>query len=352
MVQVGMGPTMGRSARPEKPSGSIETCPALAAADWSIIWSRTMRVAVIGAGGVGGYFGGRLAQAAHEVHFVARGEHLRAIRDRGLRVRSVRGDFEVRAEASDDPAEIGPCDYVLFCVKSFDTKEAASKLAPLLHAETAVISLQNGIDNEEVIAAEIGWEHVMGGVAFIFASIAEPGVIEDRGGPARVVFGEWDGQESMRGTRLLEMFREAGVDASVSSTIRQVLWNKLAFICAQAGMTAATGLPIGEIRDAPQAWAMFRRVVEEVAAVAAAEGVDLGADAVDRHVRFAEQLEPDGRSSLDHDKAHGRRMELEALHGTVVRLARKHAIPSPASEAIYALLQPWALRNEKAASRT
>src|SRR6266540_4156694 len=287
MVQVGMGPTMGRSARPEKPSGSIETCPALAAADWSIIWSRTMRVAVIGAGGVGGYFGGRLAQAAHEVHFVARGEHLRAIRDRGLRVRSVRGDFEVRAEASDDPAEIGPCDYVLFCVKSFDTKEAASKLAPLLHAETAVISLQNGIDNEEVIAAEIGWEHVMGGVAFIFASIAEePGVIEDRGGPARIVFGEWDGQESMRGTRLLEMFREAG------------------------------------------------------------------ADAVDRHVRFAEQLEPDGRSSLDHDKAHGRRMELEALHGTVVRLARKHAFPSPASEAIYALLQPWALRNEKAASRT
>jgi len=308
-----------------------------------------VRIAVIGAGGVGGYFGGRLAQAGHDVYFVARGAHLRAIRDRGLRVRSVRGDFTIRARATDDPAGISPCDFVLFCVKSFDTREAASRLASLLQADTAVISLQNGIDNEEAIAAEVGWEYVMGGVAFIFSSIAEPGVIEDSGGPARIVFGEWDGRESDRAARLLEAFRTAGVDAAVSPTIRQVLWNKLAFICAQAGMTAATGLPIGEIRDAPHAWAMFRRVVEEVGAVAAAEGVDLGRGAVDRHVGFAEQLEPDGRSSLHHDKAHGRRMELEALHGTVVRLAKKHAIPVPASEAIYAILEPWAVRNEKTA---
>jgi len=305
------------------------------------------RIAVIGAGGVGGYFGGRLAQAGEDVAFVARGEHLRALRERGLRVRSVRGDFEVAANATDDPARIGPCDFVLFCVKSFDTHEAASKLAPLIQPDTAVISLQNGIDNEEAIAAGIGWEHVMGGVAFIFAAIAEPGVIEDTGGPARIVFGEWDGRQSERSARLLEAFRRAGVDAELSADIRQVLWNKLAFICAQAGMTAATGLAIGEIRNAPEAWAMFRRVVEEVDALAAAEGVDLGPGAVDRHVRLAEQLEPDGRSSLANDKAHGRRMELEALHGTVVRLGRKHGIPVPASEAIYALLQPWTVRNEK-----
>ncbi|HEY3209433.1 MAG TPA: 2-dehydropantoate 2-reductase [Actinomycetota bacterium] len=310
-----------------------------------------MRIAVIGAGGVGGYFGGRLAKAGQDVHFLARGEHLRALRERGLRVRSVRGDFQVRADATGDPAEVGPCDYVLFCVKSFDTSEAASKLAPLIHPDTAVISLQNGIDNEEAIAAEVGWEHAMGGVAFIFSSIAEPGVIEDTGGPARIVFGEWDGRESERGARFVEMFQAADVDAQLSSTIRQVLWNKLAFICAQAGMTAATGLPIGEIRNAPEAWAMFRRVVEEVGAVAAAEGIDLGPGAVDRHVRFAEELEPGGRSSLDHDKSHGKRMELEALHGTVVRLARKHSIPVPASEAIYALLEPWAVRNQKSASQ-
>lgn len=304
-----------------------------------------MRVAVVGAGGVGGYFGGRLAQVGEDVHFLARGAHLRAIRERGLRVRSIRGDFEVRAQATDDPDQIGPSDYVLFCVKSFDTREAASKLPPLLQAGTAVISLQNGIDNEEAIAEEIGWDHVMGGVAFIFSSIAEPGVIQDTGGPARIAFGELDGRESERGARLLETFQAAGVDAQLSSTIRQVLWNKLAFICAQAGMTAATGLPIGEIREAPEAWAMFRRVVEEVGAVAAAEGVELGEGAVDRHVQFAEKLEPGSRSSLHHDKTTGRRMELDALHGTVVRLARKHGLPAPASEAIYAILEPWAARN-------
>lgn len=311
-----------------------------------------MRIAVIGAGGVGGYFGGRLAQAGQDVHFMARGEHLRALRDRGLRVRSIRGDFEIRVEATDDPKEIGPCDLVLFCVKSFDTPETAKRLGPLLGLETAVVSFQNGIDNEEAIAEEVGWEHVMGGVAFIFSSIVEPGVIEDTGGPARIAFGEWDGRDSDRGTRLLEAFEQAGVDAALSRNIRQVLWNKLAFICAQAGMTAATGLPIGEIRSVPESLAMFRRIVEEVRDVAAAEGVDLGPDAVDRHVGFAEALEPGGRSSLHHDKTHGKRMELEALHGTVVRLAEKHGIPVPVSEAIYALLKPWAVRNEEGAPAT
>jgi 2-dehydropantoate 2-reductase len=308
---------------------------------------REVAIAVVGAGGVGGYFGGRLARAGEDVRFIARGEHLNALRERGLRVRSVRGDFEVRVHATDDPSEVGPSDYVLFCVKSFDTREAASRLEPLLAPHTAVISLQNGVDNEEAIAAEVGWEHVMGGVALIFSSIAEPGVVEDTGGPARIIFGEWDGAETARATRLLETFRRAGVDADLSPNIRQALWSKMAFICAQAGMTAATGLPIGEIRSAPEASAMFRRVVEEVCAVAAAEGGDLGPDAVDRHLGLAEGLEASARSSLHHDLTHGRRMELEALHGTVLRLARKHGIPVPASEAIYALLKPWAVRNEK-----
>jgi 2-dehydropantoate 2-reductase len=306
-----------------------------------------MKIAVVGAGGVGGYFGGRLAQAGEDVQFIARGEHLRVLRERGLRVRSARGDFEIRAQATDDPQEVGPCDFVLLCVKSFDTQEVAKKLEPMLGPDAAVVSLQNGIDNEQNIATEVGWEHVMAGAAFIFSVIAEPGVIEDGGGPARIVFGEWDGRQSDRAARLLEAFRGAGVDADVSTNIRQVLWNKFAFICAQAGMTAATGLPIGEIRIVPESMAMFRRLVEEVSAVAAAEGVDLGPGAVDRHVGFAEQLEAGGRSSLHHDMSHGRRMELEALHGTVVRLARDHGIPAPASEAIYALLKPWAVRNER-----
>jgi 2-dehydropantoate 2-reductase len=311
-----------------------------------------MKIAVIGAGGVGGYFGGRLAQAGEDVHFIARGEHLNAMRERGLRVRSVRGNFEIPVQATNDPKEVGPCDHVLFCVKSFATREAAKSLKPLIGADTAVVSFQNGIDNEEAIATEVGWEHVMAGAAFIFASIVEPGVIEDAGGPARLVFGEWDDKESDRATKLLEAFSHAGIDAALSTDIRQVLWNKLAFICAQAGMTAVTGLPIGEIRNVPESMAMFRRIVEEVRDVAAAEGVDLGPDAVDRHMGFAEALEPQGRSSLHHDKTHGKRMELEALHGTVVRLAEKHGIPAPTSEAIYALLKPWAVRNENAARTT
>jgi 2-dehydropantoate 2-reductase len=307
-----------------------------------------VRIAVVGTGGVGGYFGGKLARSGEDVGFLARGEHLRALQQRGLRVRSPLGDFETPVVATDDPAVIGPCDYVLFCVKSFDTQDAAALLPPLLGPDTAVVSLQNGIDNEEAIADRIGWAHVMGGVAFIFSSIVEPGVIEHTSRVARLVVGEWEGEESERALKLVEAFKRAEVEAEVSSDIRAVLWNKFAFICAQAGMTAATQLPIGDIRADPDAWSMFRAMVEEVAAVAAAEGVDLGPGAVDRHVAFAESLDPDGRSSLYHDLSHGRRMEVEALHGTVVRLASKHGIPAPASRAVYSLLRPWAAKNERA----
>ncbi len=154
---------------------------------------------MFGAGGVGGYFGGRLALAGEDVRFIARGSHLRALRERGLRVRSVRGDFEVSPFVSDDPKELGACDYVLLCVKSFDTVDAVGELGPLLGPGTAVVSLQNGVDNEETVAARIGWDHVMGGVAFIFSTIAEPGVIQDTGGPARIVIGEWDGPDNRPG---------------------------------------------------------------------------------------------------------------------------------------------------------
>jgi 2-dehydropantoate 2-reductase len=308
--------------------------------------SERVKVAVLGAGGVGGYFGGRLAQAGSEVHFIARGTHLEALRAKGLSVRSVRGDFSLPVRATDDPAEVGACDYVLFCVKSFDTEEAAGRLGSLITDGTAVISLQNGVDNEERIAVHIGWNHVMGGVAYIFSTIAEPGVIDDAGGPGRIVVGEWDGSLSERGTRLVELFRDAAVDADLSDHIRSILWNKFAFICAQAGMTAAVRLPIGQIRDVPEGRGMFRRIAEEVCAVAAAEGVELPPDLPDEHLAFADALEPGGYSSLHHDLTHGRRMELEALHGTVVRLASARGVPAPMSEAVYAILRPWAVRNE------
>ena len=169
-----------------------------------------MRIAVYGAGGVGGYFGGRLAQAGAEVHFIARGAQLAALRGRGLRVHSVKGDFEVQAPATDDPADVGPCDFVLFCVKTFDTEAAATRLGPLVGEGTAVVSLQNGVENEEKLARAVGEDHVMGGAAFIFAEIAEPGVIRHTGGPPSITFGVLDGRTSERAQRLLGCCQPSG----------------------------------------------------------------------------------------------------------------------------------------------
>lgn len=305
-----------------------------------------VKVAVYGVGGVGGYFGGRLALGGSDVHLIARGPHLSALRDRGLRVSSVLGDFETSLRATDNPGDIGPCDYVLFCVKSFDTESAATHLQPLLGEDTAVISLQNGVENEDKLAAQIGSQHVLGGAAFIFSSISEPGVISHTGGPARIVLGEMDGSRSERAVSLWELCQRAGIVAELSEDIRSVLWEKLVFISAQAGMTGAVQLPIGEIRGVPESWVMFRSILQEVAAVAKAEGVNLRNDAVERALAFALELEPGSFSSLHDDKTRGKRMELEALHGTVVRLAHQHGVEVPMCEAVYAILRPWAARNE------
>jgi 2-dehydropantoate 2-reductase len=262
-------------------------------------------------------------------------------------VRSVKGDFEVHAAATDDPADIGPCDFVLFCVKAFDTDAAAARLGPLVGDDTAVLSLQNGVENEEKLARAVGEEHVMGGAAFIFAEIAEPGVITHTGGPTSITFGELDGRTSERAQRLLASAERAGFAAELSADIKMVLWAKLAFICAQAGLTAAVRLPIGDIRSADAAWAAFRRLVAEVCAVAAADGSHVPQAAQERAVALAQGLEPGGFSSLHDDLVAGRRMELEALHGFVVRRAAQHGLAVPTSETVYAILQPWAIRNQR-----
>jgi 2-dehydropantoate 2-reductase len=310
-----------------------------------------MRIAVYGAGGVGGYFGGRLAQAGAEVHFIARGAQLAALRGRGLRVHSVKGDFEIPALATDDPAEVGPCDFVLFCVKSFDTDTAAARLGPLIGERTAVVSLQNGVENEEKIARAVGDDHVMGGAAFIFAEIAEPGVIVHTGGPTSITFGELDGRISQRAERLLACCEQAGFGAELSASITTVLWAKLAFICAQAGMTAAVRLPIGEIRTVDAAWTAFGRLVAEVCAVAEADGSPVPQAAQERALALAQAAEPGSSSSLHDDLVAGRPMELEALHGFVVRRAAQHGLAVPTSEAVYAILQPWAIRNQRSSDR-
>jgi len=302
-------------------------------------------IAVYGAGGIGAYFGGRLAQAGADVSLIARGEHLEALRSEGLRVESIHGDFEADLPATDEPAEIGPVDYVLVCVKSFDTPEVAGNLDPLLGEDTAVISLQNGVSNERTLAEAVGQERVMGGVCYILSTIKEPGVVEHTGGPARIVFGELDGTVTDRAERFRDLCERADVDVTLSEDVRVAMWEKFTFIVAQAGMTATVRLPIGEIREAEASWVMYERIMREVEAVAAAESAPLPEGTVDRWLEFVQDLEADAYSSLHYDMTHGKRMELDALHGTVVDLAEDHGIDVPACEAVYAILEPWAERN-------
>lgn len=305
-----------------------------------------MKFAVFGAGGIGGYLGARLADAGHDIHLIARGGHLEALRTEGVRLESIAGDTTVDLPATDDPAEIGPCDFVLFCVKSTDTRDAAADLGPLLDDETAVVSFQNGVDNEQWLADEIGDEHVVGGVAYIFSTIREPGIIEHTGGPARFVYGELDGRRTDRIEALDEALSTSdGVDAVLADDIRVELWRKFAFICAQAGTTAGTRLPVGEIRETDDSWELYRRLIEEVCAVARAEGVDVPDGTVGEWLEFARELDPEMYSSLHYDLTNGKPMELDALHGSVVRHAADAGVDAPMNEAINAILRPWAERN-------
>ena len=305
-----------------------------------------MKIAVVGSGGLGGYFGGRLARVGEDVRFLARGAHLAALTATGLSVESVLGDITVAADeirATADPGQIGPSDIVLVTVKAYDTDSVAETvLPPLIGPETVVISLQNGIDNEERIAARIGMEHVAGGVAYIFAGIARPGVVRHTGGPARLLFGEMDGHRTARLGSFLRACLHAGISAEVADDIRVALWTKYGFICAQAGLTAATRRPIGVIRATPSAWRLFRHVLEEAALVARAEGVPLPDDLVDRQIALAEGLAPDLYSSLYDDLSAGRRIELDALLGELVRRADRAGVPAVATSAIYAIVQAQA----------
>lgn len=302
-----------------------------------------MEFAIFGAGGIGAYLGARLADEGHEVSLIARGDHLAALQSDGLRVESVAGDTSVDLPATDDPAEIGQVDYVLFTVKAYDTKAAAADLGPLLGPETAVVSFQNGVDNERWIAEKVGEEHVVGGVAYIFSTIKEPGVVEHTGGPARFVYGELDGKRTERIERLHEALSESGgIEAVLAEDVREELWRKFAFICAQSGVTAATRKPIDRIRETPATWELYRRVIEEVLAVARARSVELPEETVDEWLAFARDLEADTTSSLYYDLTHGKRLELDALNGSVVRHADEAGVETPANEAIHAVLRPWA----------
>ena len=301
-----------------------------------------MRIAVIGAGGVGGYYGALLQRAGHEVLYVARGAHAAAMRAEGLRIESVvETPFVVHAHIAESIAGTDPVALVLFTVKAYDTAAASEILPPLIGKDTAVLTLQNGVDNVDALAAAAGRDHVLGGTAYIFSSIAAPGVITQTGGRRRIVFGELDGRRTPRAEAILAAFQETGIPIDLIDTIMVEMWEKYIFITAQAGMTAMTRLPIGKIREVPETFAMYLDAADEVAAVGRATGVAIPEGQRDRVRKMAEALEPGNYSSLYSDLVHGRRMELEALPGTVVRLGRTYGIPTPVCRAIYAALKPY-----------
>ena len=305
-----------------------------------------MKIAVYGAGAVGGYLGAKLAEGGSDVTLIARGAHLAALQERGLTLMSRDGErTTTRVRAVADPAEAGHVDVVLFLVKSYDTDEGARRIAPLLGPETAVVSLQNGVDNEARIAAVVGKDRVLGGAAYILVSVVEPGVIRV-GRPPRIVVGELQpGPPSPRVLALVEAMHAGGIDAHADDDVRRVKWEKYVLLVAFSAVTAATQMTLGGVRASAAATDMLRAVMTEAWRVGRALGVPLADDLVDRQHAMVMAQKDTEATSLRHDLVTGHRMELDALQGALIRLGRETGVPTPWTDAAYAILEPWAIRN-------
>jgi 2-dehydropantoate 2-reductase len=298
-----------------------------------------MRIAVMGTGGVGGYFGARLAGAGHEVAFVARGRQLEALRAKGLRVESPLGDLHLPAvEVTDQPAEIGPVDLVLFTVKLWDTLEAAESIKPLLGEGSAVVSFQNGVVKDDILRDALGAGHVIGGVTYIAATIAEPGVIRHSGTLQKLVFGEYDGSLSPRVRQFRDACADSGIDAETSEKIEQAIWEKFVFLVGLSGTTSLARSVIGPIRSNPRSRAFLHDVMAEVVQVALAQGVPLPVDYADERLAFADQVPASMTSSMHHDLERGNRLEVGWLSGDVVERGARLGVATPCNRAIFDIL--------------
>jgi 2-dehydropantoate 2-reductase len=296
----------------------------------------------MGTGGTGGYFGGLLARSGEEVTFIARGAHLEAIRKNGLTIKSrLSGDFPIPAKATDNPNDIGPVDFVLFCVKAYDNAMAADQIRPLIGPETVVLSVQNGIDNEQQIGEVIGPEHIVGCVSYVSSTIESPGVIAQMAGPGKIVLGEMEGGTSPRTEAVQSTLQNSGITAELHADIQVALWQKFLAICGVNGITALTRLPMGEILACEETRNLLKGTMEEVEAVARASGAALPEGCVDQSMDLFSSMGPSVRGSMYYDLAAGRRLELDVLNGTVVRLGDEYGIPTPFNFAIYAALKPY-----------
>lgn len=303
-----------------------------------------MRIAMMGSGGVGGYFGGRLAASGCDVTFIARGRHLEAIRERGLHIDSRdMGDATIYpAQATDDPSEVGEVDYVIIGVKLGGTAEAGEAVLPMLGPDTSVLSLQNGVEGDDVLAPIVGERRLIGGVAFIASSVGAPGVIKHIGTMQRVVMGERSGGSSPRVEALHEAMVGAGITAEISDDIQRTIWEKFVFLIGLSATTTLMRATLGPIREDPDGREFLLDAMRETVAVGRAKGVDLPADFADDRLAFADGLPVDMTSSMHHDLENGNPLEVSWLSGTVARLGKSLGVPTPVNHTVYTALKAYA----------
>jgi 2-dehydropantoate 2-reductase len=298
-----------------------------------------MKIAIIGAGGVGGYFGARLQQAGADVGFVARGTHLEALRRDGLSVESPLGDIHLpRVNVTDNAADLGRADIVWLAVKLWDTEAAIRSMTSVVGPDTGIISFQNGVQKDDVLRQAFGDKAVMGGVGYIAANIDRPGVIKHTGTMQRLIFGEYDGRRSARAEALLDACTRGGINAELSDDIRKAIWEKFVFLVGLSGSTTTMRATIGPVRSNPRTRAFLFDLMRETVAVGRALGVALPADYADQRLTFVDSLPETMTSSMHHDLNGRKRLEVSWLSGSVVQLGDKAGLPTPMNRAVWAVL--------------
>jgi 2-dehydropantoate 2-reductase len=305
---------------------------------------KAMKIAMMGSGGVGGFFGGRLAHAGYDVSFIARGSHLAAMREHGLVIESEpQGDIRLsKVRVTDDPAKLGRADLVILSVKLWDTETAAKQIEPLVGPDTGVLSLQNGVIKDDILRRAFGEAAVMGGVAYVATTVARPGVIRQTGTMQRIVLGEYGGRTSARATFLHEALLHAGVPAELSGDVRKAIWEKYVFLVGLSGATTAMRMPIGPIRANAQTRAFFLELMRETVAVGRAHGVALPEDFAEDRLAFGDGLPADMTSSMHHDLERGNPLEVNWLSGGVVQLGTAMGVPTHANRAVCDILALYA----------
>jgi 2-dehydropantoate 2-reductase len=300
----------------------------------------TMRIAVMAAGAVGGYFGARMAAAGHDVFFIARGANLEAIKTQGLRVESPLGDLHLsHPHVTDDPAKVGPVDIVLFAVKLWDTEKAAKQALTLIGPDTRVIPLQNGVDSPDVLAPILGADIVVPGSAYIASVMTKPGVVTHTSEFARMITGRSDGQADAKLKDFADAAQKAGIEITLSDAIDRERWQKFVFLVGLSGATASTRMPLGPILQDPDTREFFYELMREVVAVGRAKGIPLPSDFADDRLRFGEASPPTFKASMLHDLERGNRLELDWLAGRVVALGREVGVATPANKAVHTVLK-------------